>query len=231
MNKTIKNRYDIFNLIHKGMRAILYSTGMSLQHTDLKNPEETISVFEKIYEVLTISNDHASHENKFIFPLIARYNIPAIKEFEVEHIANDAMGHRLKNLMALYHHTVSDDDKLEAGNAVSKAFNEFISFNLHHMNKEEEILNKLLWQHYSDEEIHCIYKAITVSIPSEKITIHGRWVMRGINNNEIIQWLLSYHGSHPAAFQFLLQLAEDQLPQERWNVIQEALCEGEMLPC
>ncbi len=210
---------------------MFYTTGMCLQHTDFKSPEETILVFKKIHEVLSVLNDHAMHEKKFILPMIFKYDVPAVRKMEEGQTANESIAHRLKNLISLYHYAVTEEEQLTAGNAVYKAFNEFISFNLQHINTKEETLNKLLWLHYSDEEIYCIYKAITVSIPADKIIIHGRWVMRGINNCEIINWLLSYHGWHPEAFQFLLQLAEEELSEDRWNFVQEALCEGEMMPC
>src|SRR2546423_14158530 len=107
----MKKRINIFNQIHKGLRAMLYNAGMALQHNDFTSPEETQATFEKIQELLDVCIDHAKHEAKFIFPAVAKYPKQLIGEFESEHQVAESLIHRLGNLIAGYSYAISDDAK------------------------------------------------------------------------------------------------------------------------
>jgi hypothetical protein len=230
MKNASGKRYDLFNFIHKGIRAMLYNTGLAIQHHDFSNRKDTPLLLTKITEALMVLNDHALHERKFILPLVAKYNLQAVRDLDSDQLAVRIVENRLKERIALFNNC-SDADSLECSESICKAFNQLIACYTRLANLEEETLNRILWQNYSDEEIFCIYTAITAALPAEKIMLHGRWIMQGLNNKEIMNWLLSYHGTSPEAFKCLLQMAEDELPRERWHNIKDSLCEGEMLPC
>ena len=103
-------------------------------------------------------------------------------------------------------------------------------FNLEHMSKEETILNKILWRYYSDGEILAIQKNILASLTPWSATNGSRWMMRGLNNPEIVGWFKSIEESaSEAAFQKLFAIAERELPERRFRHVLETLTEGVML--
>ena len=226
----MKKRYNVFNQIHKGLRAMLYDTAMVLQHSDYTNAEQTEKALEKVEVVLAVFEDHASHEDNYVLPAVNRYFKHIVAEFESEHETDEMLAHRLRNLMVVYSYAVSCDARQEAGEAIYKAFNEFIAFNLYHMNKEEDKLNKAMWQKYTDEEIIDIQKLIVQNVSEHMRVIESTWMMRGISDPEIVKWLTGVKNSAPdLIFQGLLKLAEKELSVKRWMNVKEALSEGAMV--
>ena len=113
---------------------------------------------------------------------------------------------------------------MEQGRLLFYAFNEFIAFNLYHMNKEEIELNATLWKQYSDQEIKGIEKKIVQNTPPEKMARYAKWMIRGINDRELIHWLAEVRKSAPApVFEMLIGIAEKELTSERYEGIAAAL--------
>jgi hypothetical protein len=98
------------------------------------------------------------------------------------------------------------------------------------MAKEEDVINKALWKHYSDAELHGITQKIIGSIPQPQMIRFSQWMMRGLNNNEIINWLKEIKNNAPdAVFQSMFEMAQQQLNSNRWMQVQESLTEGAMV--
>ena len=225
----MKQRINIFRQIHKGLRAMLYDTAITMQLTDFSSTEDATAAIEKVTQVLGVFYSHAAHEDKFILPLVKQYNASLVEEFDNEHDKDEFMSHRIQQFVNEYN-AVAGESKLAAGESIAKAFNEFIAFNLYHMNKEEEKINPVLWKNYSDEEIRGVQKAIVASIPKEEMLITSKWMLLGINDTEVIVWLKSIKNTAPEfVFQSMLNLAEQVLPGARWDRVQAGLTEGLLL--
>ena len=153
-------RFNVFNQIHKALRALLYETAIAFQHTDFCQAEDADRAFEKLEAVLKVFHAHAEHEDGFLLPAVERFNPVLVKEFESEHEKDEFLTHRLRSLVLVFRHATCTSSRIEAGEAIFKAFNEFIAFNLYHMNKEEEKLNASLWSNYTDTEIMAIQKKL-----------------------------------------------------------------------
>jgi hypothetical protein len=136
--------------------------------------------------------------------------------------------HRLANvlnsLIASYKEAATPQLREEKGRHLFYAFNEFIAFNLYHMNKEEIELNAALWERYSDQEIKSIEQTLVQSIPPPKMMKYSKWMIRGINNKELIHWLDEVRRfAPPPVFEMLNGIAKAELSQERYQAITNAL--------
>jgi len=222
-------RINIFNQIHKGLRALLYESSLLLQQTDFLDDQEMQTAVTRVTMVADLFDDHAHHEDKFILPAIQEHEPSIVDAFEREHAMNIKLTRALKNcLQALQ--MASTVVRPEMANVLYKTFVQFMVFNLEHMSKEETILNKILWRYYSDGEILAIQKNILASLTPWSATNGSRWMMRGLNNPEIVGWLKSVEESAPeAAFQKLFAIAERELPERRFRHVLETLTEGVML--
>jgi hypothetical protein len=110
------------------------------------------------------------------------------------------------------------------GQQLLHAFNAFLAFNLHHMRQEEEVLNQVLWENHNDEQIRELEHQIVGSIPPDILAEESRWMMRAINTAEVLAWLTAARDNAPdPVFQFLRQLATEELPADRWRKVQAAL--------
>jgi hypothetical protein len=94
------------------------------------------------------------------------------------------------------------------------------------MAKEEVLINKALWEHYTDEQLIALSQKIAASVPPDEAAIAFKWMLRGINNNEAVNWLISVkQNALVQAFESLINLAEKELPEERFSMIQELINE------
>ena len=224
------NRYNIFYQIHKGLRAMLYETALLLQHTDFTNTDEAENAIEQLQAVVDLFDKHAHTEDTLVFDAITRFEPLLVNAFEQEHVQDHALGCRLNAIILSYGYAVSQDDQYEIGKSVSHAFIEFMIFNLNHMAKEEDVINKALWKHYSDAELQSITQKILATTPQPYMAKFSNWMMRGLNNNEIINWLKEIKNNTPdAVFKLMLQMSQEQLNSSRWQLVQEALTEGAMV--
>jgi hemerythrin-like domain-containing protein len=223
-------RYNIFYQVHKGLRALLYETAIQLQQTDFSNEKEANFIAARISEVVELFDKHAHSEDNNILNTIESLEPSVASLFAEEHIKDHALSNRLTAIINMFNATGNDAEKEELGSALRAAYTEFVAFNLQHMAKEESQLNQLLWKHFSDEELHAITIQIISKIPASQLNAFNVWMMRGLSNNEIIYWLKQVKNTAPdEVFNGMMQLAEAELPYDRYSIVTESLTEGAML--
>ncbi|HEY1031309.1 MAG TPA: hypothetical protein VGD89_06020, partial [Flavipsychrobacter sp.] len=79
-----ENRYNVFNQIHKALRALLYDTAVCIQKTDFSSDAASAAI-EKIALVVNLFDEHAYHEDTYLLPLVTAHNAALVAEFENDH--------------------------------------------------------------------------------------------------------------------------------------------------
>jgi hypothetical protein len=223
-------RYQIFNNIHKGLRAALYQTALKLQQTDFLIEEEAEEATNKVREVIMLFDTHAGKEDRFILPAIAAYEPSVVDLIELEHEKDLQLSRQLNQLVSQYSTAASFDEKLATGAALTIAFVEFMVFNLQHMAKEEDLLNTILLRYYTDEELVDISSRIVAATPAWFNEFYSAWMLRGLNTREMINWMKVVEKNAPAmVFQDLYNASKRELSPSRFYRIQRAMAEGEVL--
>ena len=218
-----QQRYNVFNQIHKGLRGMLYDTAIRLQQTDFSQPQAS-EVVEQLHQVLVYFDEHAENEDQFILPHIRKHNAVLIDELENDHVIDHNLTHTLFDHIREWKTTDSAGQREAIGQRILVAFNEFIGFNLYHMNKEENVLMDQLWQHYTDADIRHMEHEIIQAIPPQTLMAESRWMMRSINDKEVIGWLSGIKQEAPTAvFDTFLRMAQEELPTERLKKVYAAL--------
>ncbi|MBV9961349.1 MAG: hemerythrin domain-containing protein [Parafilimonas sp.] len=221
------NRFNSFLLVHKGLRAMLYDASLTLQQTDFSMPAEAEVAVTKVYNVLFAFNRHAHHEDSFVFPMVEKFDPELSAKFEKEHAEDHRLGNCLKNLLTIFENAVLPEEKTICGSAIIKSFTEFLVFNLQHMAKEEHLINQSLWKHYTDEQIIETSHRLVASIPPAEMQNMARWMLRGMSTTDAIGWLKGIKNSTPAfVFNNAMHLAEEELSETRFVIVQEALEEA-----
>lgn len=218
------NRYNTFNQVHKGLRALLYDTAMKLQQTDLSNSDKAISAIEQVRETLYLFESHANGEDYYFNEPLEKSKPEVAQLFQKEHEEDHRLGNVISHLLESWAQAETHDARREAGKLLFYSFNEFIAFNLYHMNKEEIELNAALWVQYSDDEIRAIEQTLVQNIPPAKMEAYGKWMIRGLNDVEIAKWLGEVRDLAPApVFTLLDQIAKTELPPSRYDDIQKVI--------
>jgi hemerythrin-like domain-containing protein len=216
-------RYNVFNQIHKALRGMLYDVANSIQRTDFTQDDagETVN---KLEQLLHLFDEHADHEDKYLLTNIERYDEGMVDAFEQDHVIDRRLTASLLENIGAWRNTSDKEQRYKAGQTLFYAFNEFIGFNLYHMNREENELLCLLWRHYTDQEILAMQAQILASIAPETMAIEATWMMRSMNNPEITGWMGGVRATAPDhLFAMLVQLAEKELPAARYEAIMERL--------
>jgi len=216
------SRINVFNQIHKGLRAMLYDTALTLQQTHFADIDQSDTAVKKVRTTAEMINAHTAHEDHFIFPAIQAYEPSLVDVFTMEHLKNQSLSEKLVDSLIAHNHAVKPDSKTETGKAIVRAFQEFMVYNLEHMTNEEGVLNEILWRYYSDEEIEAISKRVMRSRRDDEAILTTSWMMRGLSNAEISNWLKTVETT--ASWQVFAQLysiAEKELPNDRFRKVLE----------
>jgi len=209
-------------MVHKALRAMLYETAIELQKTDFDNDDEATSLIANITFVIDTFDKHAYNEDHFVFPAVQQYEPSVVDTFEQEHVRDHELSNKLRTLIKIYDSLRTNEEKIQLGSAMRKSFVEFLSFNLVHMAKEEDIINNLLWRYYTDEQIRAIERQVIASQTPESTAVVWKWMLRGLSNQEITRWLTTVEKNVPTVvFNNLFAMAEKELPGFRFREVIE----------
>jgi hypothetical protein len=225
-----KQRITAFRQIHKGFRALLYHTATTLQQTDFTQPEETAATLEKITQLLAMWRNHASLEDRLLLPLIQKWDGRIATDLKQKYSATHQLMHRILHEMTVYRSVSNETARSETSNLIFSVFHEWVAFLLLYFNQQEKALSEMSWHYGFEKEMFNQPSYIHQIILPEKFLEQSKWILRALNNPEVIDWLKTVKNEAPVVvFQSLLYLAEQELPPHRWVNVQEALCEGAML--
>lgn len=219
-------RYNSFNIIHKGLRAALYQTALLLQQTDFTDQEQAEEAVNKVKEIIMLFEGHAHKEDNYVLPLINEYEPSVVTAFNNEHEEDAKLGNDLNAAVQKLQGSADTIEKAISGRELTESFVRFMVFNLNHMAKEEDIINKILWRYYSDDEIKAVVGKISQLDPPWIQEFYVTWMIRGISNTEAIEWMKAVRKSAPpVVFKGLVQKAEQELPKHRFQNINSSLTE------
>ena len=208
---------------------MLYETAIESQRMDF-NGGDTSETLQNITALVDLFDKHAHTEDNLVFPAVVQYEPAVVDAFEREHAKDHELSQRLRMLIRIFGTLETDEEITQLGSALRKAFVDFLVFNLEHMAKEEDIVNNVLWRYYTDEEIQGIEQNIVSSQTPETAALASKWMLRGLSNEEIIQWLRIVETNAPEhVFNNLFATAEKELPALRFRLILEGLTDGAMV--
>ena len=146
------------------------------------------------------------------------------ESFEAEHVKDEELAAMLEKAMEQCRQVSGPDACRMAGWELQRIFDEFTAFNLQHMNREETLLNEVLWKLFTDQELITLVQQIAAGIPPEKNQHYSLWMLRGNNNADVAGWLSQVkRTAPPGVFDNLYALAAAGLGRERLKPILHAI--------
>ena len=216
-------REDLFTLIHKALRALLYDLGLKLQTNDFSDKIATLELLPRIPHDLEICTRHAEDEERFIFPDMRDLEPELIATLEKEHQEIEALGSVVVGIMGEVDAQEDPDELMAAGIRLNQSFNEYIAVFLKHLNFEEEAILPASQEHFSYERLQAMRAAIMEShSPEQNIDITG-WILRSANNNELAHTLMGMKasGMPPEILEGIMSYARDTVGEERFEDIRQ----------
>jgi hypothetical protein len=194
-------RYNIYSKVHKQTRTMLLDAGIKMQRTDFSKPEEVRKTITGIRQVIVSFENHIKTEETLILhPLasITPYMVALVERTNQKNLLQArSIGRQLDQYAQLRTYT----ERLSYGMDLQVAFFEFTAAVLQQMNKEQTVINDLLWANYSDEQLMAIEAArVQKSAPQESLI-----------------YIRQARESNGTAPKWLAKVIENAVPA--WNVI------------
>jgi hypothetical protein len=219
-------RCNLFIHSHKGLRALLYDTAMSLLHTDLWNVDETGKIILRMREVISLFGKHTYGEDCFVLSAVKQYEPSVADAFEQDHVRGRELAEELSAILTAYETASVITDKVWVAEKISIAYNGLLIFHIDMMSKEEQVLMPILWRYYNDQDLLGIRKQILSHLPAPLQVKMNNWMLKGMNIAEIVGWLKNVEQSNGEfIYEALLNSAEISLSWQRFDLVIKGLDE------
>ena len=216
-------RYDIYALIHKGLRSCLTDTLIAMGRVDLHSTAELDAALEQVKNLLAICQGHLEHEDTFIHQAMEACEPGVAADMYHHHKQHEAMISELQSLVEkLAQCPVQERAQVAA--TLYRRLAVFVADNLAHMHEEETANNAILWRNYSDAEIQEIEHRLVQSITPEENALVMRWMLPALNHQEREGFLNNMRkAAPPPVFEGVMHIARLNLPAVEWNKLEMAL--------
>lgn len=216
-------RYMPYRFIHKGLRALMFSTLRSAGALDAAHAPERAQLVDEVERLLATCADHLAHENGFFHEALRQRAPRAVLPFHEDHLGHLEAITALRLLLQ----RLRDADGTQApalAYALYLRLSVFVGESLEHMAEEESVLTQALWAHFSDTEIVALEAALQASLAPHEMAFYLHWMAQGLNTTEAAQLLAGARPHVPAAvFAQLADTVQAQLPPARWARVAAAL--------
>jgi len=215
-----KERYNIFNKSHKGLRRLVLEAWAKTNKCDFISTSEVNDCIVTLLKAIRYYVYHIRRENMIIHSAInpvAPYIVTLLEKI-------NAKGIEVASSIEYKIHRFNTESQgkgiIDFGIELQSSIFSFTSIVVQHIKKEETVLNELLWQNFTDcELLELEVKIMSHFVPEEKEWFNNQ-VMKCLDDNEIARWIdhiLSFGNAYDA--DLLMETTRSALPESRWQTI------------
>ncbi len=209
------SRYNIYTLIHKGLRASLSQNLVDLGKLDDTDTEAVAHQLDITRNLLNFCRGHLEHENSFIHPVIQSLDTSHLQTID-DHHEHERMIDDLQHKIALIKNLHSVD-RTKALESFYGSFSLFVAENFTHMHIEETHNAELLWTYFNDEDIHAIEQKLVSSLSPDENLLGLLMILPNITHFERVNFLQGFRKAVPAdAFDGTLAMLKPLLTGKDW---------------
>jgi len=215
-----EQRYNIFKRTHKGLRSMLFEAGAKIQQTDFTRSKQANAAIEAIKQSTRSFLYHLSKEDKIIYHSVVLYAPYIVAMVEQTNLKDQVLAESIDKLIDQQREQDTKKDKIAFGHQLQAVFFEFTAAVLQHMNKEETVINEILWSNYSDRQLVGMEVEMMKQATTSDCTWYTGKIMKELSNREILMWvdIIKEHAS-PFMLKKLISTARIVLPIDRWQMI------------
>jgi hypothetical protein len=217
------HRYDIYAIVHKGLRAFMCDTLTLLGRMDADDASDLAAGLAALRALLEVCSIHLGHENRHVHAAMEARRPGSSARTSEDHLEHEEAIEALESLAE----AVECSTGAERRAVATRLYREvalFVAENLVHMDVEESHNTAVLWDTYTDEELIAIEHAIVSSIPPADQVRFQRWMLPSVTPAERAGMLIGMRQAAPAhAFEATLGAARPHLNAKEWGKLQAAL--------
>lgn len=216
-------RYDIYRLVHKGLRAFMCDTLCKTGKLDIHDEGEVREVVSQLDTLLQICRSHLHHENQYLHPAMESRAANSSAQTAHDHDLHEQAIKLLENSL-LNFQQCPVNQRSQNALALYRRLAIFVAENLEHMQVEESYNTRILWQHFTDEELQGIEQELVSSLPEEESRIFWRWMLPYMTHQERLGMIakVKLHAPEPV-FRGMLECVHTHASASDWNKLLNAL--------
>jgi len=215
-----EQRYNIFKRTHKGLRSMLFDAGARIQQTDFTKGKEATAAIEVAKQTTRSFLYHLHKEDNILYHSLILYAPYIIAMIEQTNVKDENLARSVDTIIERYKDLTTRNEMISFGLQLQAAFFEFTAAVLQHMNKEETVINELLWANYSDKQLVVLEVEMLKQSTPEACTWYTGKILKELSNSEIIIWI---NGIAELAtsniIEKLISTTQKVLPIDRWQMI------------
>ncbi len=224
---TSQPRFNIYQSVHKGLRAFMADTLNRVGATDDADAVECKDACKQVRSLLEVCAAHLTHENEFIHSAMERRSPGSASQCAAEHQEHVAHIEELLGLVQAAEQASAAGNGATAWQRLYQQLSLFVADNLAHMILEERDHNAVLWANYTDAEIHDIHKALLSCVPADEMALHFRWMIPQLSHAERLAMLAGMQQGMPEhVFDAHMGIARGLLPERSWTKLASVLPVG-----
>lgn len=226
-------REDLFTPVHKGIRTMIYETGKNLQVTDFTDKKATEDVCNRMkYDfskatsacVFCLLHEHARDEADYIFQDVRSHEPEMVDMLLEEHRAIEKQLMGISEISDKLNKLENPDRRVEVGDNLSHAVNDFFAYYLAHMNKEEVTILPATQKYFTDDQLAKMRAKIIRARPTEQVMEWLKWMLPSFNIVELTDFIGEMKKTTPPpVFENLAYSMEQILGPIKWEHVRSRL--------
>ena len=215
-----EQRYNIFKRTHKGLRSMLFDAGARIQQTDFTKAKQADAAIEIVKQTTRSFLYHLSKEDSILYHSVVLYAPYIVAMIEQTNAKDEKLAKAVDQVVDGYKDLTTKNDMISFGIQLQAAFFEFAAAVLQHMNKEETVVNELLWSNYNDKQLVILEVEMLKQSTPEACTWYTGKILKELSNAEILVWIngIAEHAS-TTIIEKLISTTQRVLPIDRWQMI------------
>lgn len=216
-------RYNIYALIHKGLRAWMCDVLTTVGRMDPHDPIDVAAGLGEVRALLAGCASHLAHENEYLHTALEARAPGSAGISALEH------DHHLQAMAALDAsvravEAASGYARATAAMRLYRQLALFIAENFEHMHAEETENHATLTAHYNEAEVFAIEQAIVGALTPEERMGVMRWMAPSAAPHERAALLSGMQQNAPRpAFEAVLGLVRPHLSERDWAKLGAAI--------
>lgn len=208
------SRVRSFDAPHKGLRNVMGKFSLDLGSTDFSDKKQLEKLKELAEDMFTLLNDHVATENE--------HTLKHLEERAPGASAHDREDHeRLEKVQDQLEKQIRDLTGEETDDQMHELYLSFSSFHsqyLEHIYEEETVTEKLLQEHFTDEELMQHRVQVMQKIKPDVLLLWLKYTVPAQRDGEITKMLTAFKtGAARELYDKLKEMLKGELDTDRFE--------------
>jgi hemerythrin-like domain-containing protein len=180
-----QERYNIYKRAHKSLSSMVFDAGTRIQQTDFTNSKEAKWIITFIGQAVHSFEYHINKEDTVIYGAVANRAPFIVAMMDKNNDKDLQLGFTIEEKLREYKNLYIKKNMTNFGIGLQKVFFVFTSVVLQHINKEETVINELLWSNFDDRQLMELEAQMTSYPLPDKKKLYPSHILTRLTNQEI----------------------------------------------